>query len=204
MRSGPCVDFIAPGHEIVSAGIDSKSDYESRNGTSMATPHVAGLSALVLAEHPELLHERRTVRDKLYETLVTSRSANVSNFLMPLMETGCEEGAPRMARRSNNNQFEPVGPVFVGPVPVTALLSASSSPSATPSSSPFPSASPSPSPSPSKTPQLETTVGDKHDEGKMEEDNFDRLSPPAGDSYYQFGFGPADNPYEYGTVDDKQ
>lgn len=200
---GPCVEFIAPGHEIVSAGIESKYDYESLNGTSMATPHIVGLSALVLAEFPELQYEPGTVRDKLYEKLVTSRSANVSNFIMPLMETECEAGAPRMAKRSNTNaQTEPLGPF-----PVTALPCVSSSPSATPSSSPFPSASRSVSPSPSQTPRPDYAAGNmefgNNPSGSGMEEEGDNAAPsaPPG-SYFQYGFGPASDPYAYGISDD--
>ena len=46
------VELAAPGSEILSTFYGSDSDYISYNGTSMATPHVAGAMALLKAEYP--------------------------------------------------------------------------------------------------------------------------------------------------------
>jgi subtilisin family serine protease len=48
---GPAVDVSAPGVGIASTYRDNR--YVTMNGTSMATPHVAGLAALIRSLHPE-------------------------------------------------------------------------------------------------------------------------------------------------------
>jgi len=52
---GASIDIGAPGNVILSTQIDNR--YRLLTGTSMASPHVAGVAALILAKRPALTHE---------------------------------------------------------------------------------------------------------------------------------------------------
>ncbi len=50
---GTCVDLFGPGVDITSAWIDTDQTINTISGTSMASPHVAGVAALFLSANPD-------------------------------------------------------------------------------------------------------------------------------------------------------
>ncbi len=84
---GASIDICAPGNVILSTQIDNR--YRRLTGTSMATPHVAGVAALILSKRPNLTHEeaRRILMvsvDSTFESpeLVGAGNLNAAKALM--------------------------------------------------------------------------------------------------------------------------
>jgi subtilisin family serine protease len=80
---GKCVDWFAPGVGITSAWSDGDSATKTISGTSMATPHTAGVAALYLQLYPGATPTQ--VRDALYANTtkgVVSSSKTTNNHLL--------------------------------------------------------------------------------------------------------------------------
>jgi len=75
---GPLVDIIAPGTNITSAWITSISATKTISGTSMASPHAAGVAALYLSSNPTATPEEVQAAIK----------ANASLNKLPVVPTG--------------------------------------------------------------------------------------------------------------------
>jgi subtilisin family serine protease len=77
---GECIDLFAPGVGIESDYYDGDTSIRSLSGTSMASPHVAGIVALFLENHPNA--SPATVQDSLkaYSTKGVVSSAWSSNW----------------------------------------------------------------------------------------------------------------------------
>jgi len=76
---GSCVDWFAPGYQITSAWYQNDTQTNTISGTSMATPHTAGVAALYLQGFPTATPGQ--VRDAVHAnttkgTVTSSKTAN--------------------------------------------------------------------------------------------------------------------------------
>jgi subtilisin family serine protease len=96
---GNCVDWFAPGVNITSAWYTSTSATNTISGTSMATPHSAGVAALYLGLYPTA--SPATVRDAIYAAttkgIVTSSSTANNHLLYSGFIAGAGGVAPTAA-----------------------------------------------------------------------------------------------------------
>jgi subtilisin family serine protease len=74
---GSCLDIYAPGSNIVSAGISSSTATATLSGTSMASPHVAGVAALYLASNPSATPTQ--VRNALVDNATSGKVTNAGS-----------------------------------------------------------------------------------------------------------------------------
>ncbi|HUH12731.1 MAG TPA: S8 family serine peptidase [Longimicrobiales bacterium] len=87
---GNCVDWFAPGVSITSAWYTSTTATNTISGTSMASPHTAGVAALFLEANPGA--SPAAVRDAIYAAttkgIVTSSSTANNHLLYSLFTDG--------------------------------------------------------------------------------------------------------------------
>ena len=94
-NSGTCLDLYAPGHLIQSAWNTGPTASNTLNGTSMASPHVAGVAALTLESNPTATPE--AVASFVLSTATSNRllylGTGSPNLLLYSLGTG-EVAAP--------------------------------------------------------------------------------------------------------------
>jgi len=74
---GTCVDIFAPGSSITSAWFTSNTATNTISGTSMASPHVAGVAALYKQAHPS--DSSTTIRNAIVNNATTNVITNVGS-----------------------------------------------------------------------------------------------------------------------------
>ncbi|HET8539377.1 MAG TPA: Ig-like domain-containing protein [Anaeromyxobacter sp.] len=91
-NQGACVDLFAPGSSITSAWIASDAATNTISGTSMATPHVAGVAAQFLETSPAAAPQ--TVARALVANATAGAIASVSPGTPDLLLYGFVRGGP--------------------------------------------------------------------------------------------------------------
>lgn len=101
---GPCVDVFAPGKDILSTWIGRNDATNSISGTSMSSPHVAGLVAYFLSIYPHWSFNPRDFEDDakhasnnpspLYARATGLTPQNLKKALVSLASDGQISGLP--------------------------------------------------------------------------------------------------------------
>jgi len=135
---GGCVDIFAPGSSITSLGISSSTATATYSGTSMASPHVAGVAAQVLGNNRSLTPAQvaNHVLSMSTANSVVSPGTGSPNRLLyaqpPALASGATDAAESTPQSADDSVFSftygsdtvdaparPVTPAPAPPAPVT-------------------------------------------------------------------------------------
>eukprot|EP00170_Pyropia_yezoensis_P006572 contig_26803_g6593 len=85
---GRCVDVFAPGHKTLS--VDFRGTLTTKTGTSMSSPHVAGLIALILSNHPN----GASLDVQAVKALLTAGAPMITDHPLAWVSPACNGSAP--------------------------------------------------------------------------------------------------------------
>ena len=100
-NTGKCVDIYAPGENVLSAWKDSDTTIQCLSGTSMATPHVTGIMAYLMAQDASLAADPAKLKSALLSSALKSivtGSVNSGDQKL-LLNNGVTAGVPSITRR---------------------------------------------------------------------------------------------------------
>ncbi len=147
---GSILDIFAPGSGITSAWYSSTTATNTISGTSMATPHVAGAAALVLADHPSYTPAEVT------SALTSSATSGVV--------TGPGSGSPNLLLYTGGTTpAPPPGAVYSDTFETSTDWTVNASSTDTAALGAWERANPAGTSSSGVTTQLGTTAGGSHD-----------------------------------------
>jgi serine protease AprX len=154
-------DITAPGTSVRSAWNGSDSDFATIQGTSMATPHIAGAMALLWSAIPSLRNQIQASRDALDSTAVFISSTLCGDAGPPnnvygwgRVDIATAVGAPPPTPTVSPTPVSSATPCAPGtPTPTpTATATPTPTPTATPTVTPTPSGTATPTPTSTATP----------------------------------------------------
>jgi subtilisin family serine protease len=88
---GNCVDIFGPGTSITSAWIGSPSATSTISGTSMASPHVAGVAAKLMQQYPS--YDADKIKDEMISIASDNKLSNVRGSPNKLVYQACAGAA---------------------------------------------------------------------------------------------------------------
>ncbi|TBU40380.1 peptidase S8/S53 domain-containing protein [Dichomitus squalens] len=122
---GPCVDVFAPGLNILSTYIGSNSSITTMSGTSMASPHTAGLLAYLLSLYPSVTFNPSVAPDLAalkVQSLSTPSLANAYALAYQAMPSWVATFLPPPELVSQEPAFAPVPNPTLSPAQLKKAL----------------------------------------------------------------------------------